>query len=123
MAGNVKKLGDSLPFTMLDDQKTVMHIAPQDSSGNPTSLPAGAVPTYAITGDPSVTLDTTTDPTGLSAGVIGVKKAAGTATVTASFSNADGTVATGSLVVTTTVDPLELDVASFAVTADPAVAQ
>lgn len=120
----VKKLGDSIPFTMLDDQKTTMHISPVDSDGNPTSLPSGsAAPTYAVTGDPIVTLDTTTDPTGLSAGIIGVKKAAGTATVTASFTNADGTVATGSAVVTTTVDPAELDVTSFAVTVDPATAQ
>jgi polyisoprenoid-binding protein YceI len=119
----VKKLGDSVAFTMLDDQKTVMHISPVDSDGNPTSLPSGSTPPTYAASDATVTLDPTIDPTGLSCAIIGVKKTAGTPTVTASFTNADGTVATGSLALTITLDPAELDVTSFAVTADPAVAQ
>jgi hypothetical protein len=123
MAGKVAALAVGA-VTMLDDQKTVMHINPKDSDGNPTSLPTGsAPPTYAVDNAALVTLDTTTDPTGLSAGVVGVKKQAGVATITDSFTNADGTVATGTGTVTTTVDPKELDVSGFDVSFDTPVAQ
>ena len=119
----VKSLGAAISVTMLDDQKALMHIQPLDANGNPTSLPTdSAVPTYAAS-DATVTLDPTVDPTGLSCEVIGVKKTAGTPTVTASFTNLDGTVATGSVAFTITLDPKELDVASLGVTVDTPVAQ
>lgn len=117
---NVKSLGVTVTQTMLDDQKTVMHITPQ-----PVALdPSQPVPTYAVSGDATVTIDPTIDPTGLSCAVIGVKgTVTGNPTVTASYTNKDGSVATGAAVFTITQDPAELDVSSFDVTVDTPVAQ
>lgn len=117
----VKSLGNAIAVTMLDDQKTTMHITPLDAAGNPTSLPTGAaVPTYASS-DATVTLSPAAD--GLSCGIAGVKGTAGTPTVTASFTNLDNTVATGSAAFTITIDPLELDISSLQVSVDTPVAQ
>ena len=119
----VHSLGATIAATMLDDQKALMHIQPLDVNGNPMALnPAQPVPTYASS-DATVTLDPTVDPTGLSCEVLGVKGTAGTPTVTASYTNADGSVATGACNFTITIDPAELDVASMGVTVDPPVAQ
>ena len=124
----VHKLAAVVTQSMLDDQKTIVHWSAQDSTGAATSFPTGAVISNAITPpDPSATLDTTTDPTGMNVGVIGVKKSAGgtggTPHVVGTFTNADGSVATGEVDFTITIDPLELDVASLGATVDPPVAQ
>lgn len=122
---NVAKLS-SASISMLDDQKTVMHVSPLDSDGNPTSLPSGGQIAYSVDNSAIVTLDTASDPSTLSVGVIGVKKAAGlpaAAVVTATFTNADGTTATGTGTFNLTTDPAELDVTSLDVTIDPATAQ
>lgn len=109
--------------TMLDDQKALMHIQPLDDTGAPIALPPGQpVPVYT-TSDPSVTLDPSQDPTGLSCWVLGVHGTAGTPTVTATYTNADGSVATGTAPFTITVDPKELDVADLGVTVDSPVSQ
>lgn len=119
----VHSLGATIAVTMLDDQKTVMHISPLDSSGAVIALnPAQPVPTYAVS-DATATIDPTIDPTGLSCGVAGVHGTAGTPSVTATYTNADGSVATGVASFTITVDPAELDVADLAVTVDTPVAQ
>jgi hypothetical protein len=122
---NVNSLGATVTQTMLDDQKTVMHITPLHADNTPGVLnPAQPVPTYAVSGDATVTIDPTIDPTGMSCAVIGVKgTVSGNPTVTASYTNADGTVATGAVVFTITQDPAELDVTSFDVTVDTPVAQ
>jgi hypothetical protein len=44
-------------------------------------------------------------------------------TVTVSMTNADGTVATGSIVITTSIDPAEQDVGSFGPTLDSVTKQ
>jgi hypothetical protein len=116
----VKSFGTAATQTMLDDQHALMHAAPLDSTGAPTSLPTGGVPTYASS-DATVTLVPAAD--GLSCDVRGVKGTIGTPTVTVSFTNADGTIATGTAAFTITKDPAELDVGSFAVTVDPPTAQ
>ena len=122
---NVHSLGATVTQTMLDDQKTVMHISPIHADNTAAVLdPAQPVPVYTVSGDATVTLDPSIDPTGLSCAVIGVKgTTAGNPTVTASYTNADGTVATGAAVFTITQDPGELDVTSFDVTVDTPVAQ
>jgi polyisoprenoid-binding protein YceI len=119
----VKSLGAAIAVTMLDDQKALMHVMPLDASGNPTSLPTGSKPPVYTASDATVTLDPTVDATGLSCEVIGVKTKAGTPTVTATFTNLDGTTAVGSAAFTITIDPLELDVSSLGVTVDTPVAQ
>lgn len=122
MAGKIKTLGDAATQAMLDDQKDTMSIAPVNSQGQPTALPSGSTPpTYAAAPGTAVTLTPAAD--GLSCVVTGVKGQSGTEVVTASFTNADGTVATGTATYTITVDPTELDVASFTVTTDTPVAQ
>lgn len=118
-----KKFADSVPVSMLDDQKALMHAQPLDASGNIVALPAGAIPSYSVDNTALLTLDPSVDPTGLSCEVLGIKGAAGTATVTVSLTNADGTVATGSAVFTTTLDPAELDVASMGISVDAPVHQ
>lgn len=124
MAG-IAKLGTTATQPMLDDQKTVVHVAPLDANGNPSAFPTGSKPTvYTVDNTALVTLDPTIDATGASCAVIGVKKSAGgTATVTATFTNADGTTAVGTAVFTISIDPAELDVASLAVTVDSPTAQ
>lgn len=122
--GAVKSLGNSVTQAMLDDQKDTMSIQPINSAGNPTSLPTGsAPPTYAAVPGTAVTLTPAAD--GLSCVVTGVKGTVGPATeiVTASFKNADGSVATGQATYTITQDPAELDVTSFNVTTSTPVAQ
>lgn len=121
----VHSLGATINTTMMDDQKTVMHIQPKDAAGNAIALnPAQPVPTYAVSGDATVTIDPSIDPTGLSCAVIGVKgTVTGNPTVTATYMNADGSSATGVAVFTITQDPNELAVADFDVTVDTPVAQ
>lgn len=112
------------PQTMLDDQMALMHVTPQDSNGNPTSLPTGAaVPTYSAAPGTAVTLDPSVDATGLSCNVKGIKGQAGVEVVTVSFTNPDGTIATGTAQFTQSIDPAALDIAGFGVTVDTPVAQ
>lgn len=122
MAGKITSLGNSVTQAMLDDQTDTMSIAPVNSQGAPTALPTGSTPpTYTSAPGTAVTLAPAAD--GLSCVVSGVKGQAGTEVVTASFTNADGTVATGTATYTMTVDPTELDVAGFNVTTSTPVAQ
>ena len=119
----VKSLGNAVTQAMLDDQKDTMSIQPINSAGQPTALPTGSTPpTYSASPGTAVTLTPAAD--GLSCVVTGVKgTVSATEVVTASFKNADGSVATGQATYTITQDPAELDVASFAVTTDTPVAQ
>ena len=124
----ITKLGTSVTVPMLDDQKALMHVAPLDAEGNPSAFPTGsAPPVYTVDNGALVTLDPTVDPTGLSCEVIGVKElggaSSGVATVTATFTNADGTTAVGTAVFNMTVDPAELDVTSLDVAVDTPVSQ
>jgi hypothetical protein len=121
--GTVKSLGNAVTQAMLDDQESTMSIQPINSAGNPTALPTGSTPpTYAAVPGTAVTLTPAAD--GLSCLVVGVKgTVSATEVVTASFTNADGTVATGQATFTITQDPAELDVASFNVTTSTPVAQ
>jgi hypothetical protein len=114
---NVKSFGNAITLTMLDDQMVTLTAAPVDDNGNPIALPTGGVPTWATSPGTAGTVSAAADPTGLTAVFSGIKGQAGTETVTVSFTNSDGTVATGSAGITTTIDPLELDVNSFTVTA------
>lgn len=109
--------------TMLDDQKALMHVTPLDKDGKPTSLPTGSVPPVYTSSDATVTLDPSVDPTGLSCMVLGVKGTPGNPTVTATFTNLDGSTASGSANFTVTIDPAELDVASLGVTVDTPIAE
>lgn len=123
--GTIAKLGNAT-VSMLDDQKVVLHSQPQDANGNPTALPTGGQISYAIDGAGLATIDPTQDPTTLSVVVVGVKKAAGlpgSTVVTATFKNADGTVATGTGTVNLTQDPNELDVNSLGMSFDAPTAQ
>ena len=120
----IRSLGAAVEQAMLDDQKATMTITPLDANGQNSAIPTGAaVPTYAASPGTAVTLDPTVDPTGLSCLVKGVKGLAGDEVVTASFTNADGTVATGTATFHQTIDPAELDVASLGVSVSTPVAQ
>jgi hypothetical protein len=106
---------------MLDDGPGVIIAgAPLAADGTPAVLVAGEVPTFSVDNTALGTLDPSIDPTGLSCKFVGIKGMAGVATVTMSLTNADGTVATGSAVITITLDPAEVDVASFAMSVTPA---
>ena len=121
--GKVAKLASApVAFTMLDDQKTVMHVTPLDVDGNPTSLPTGSAPPVYTADDPSsITLNPAPD--GLSCQLNGVKGKAGTPHITATFTNLDGSTATGEADATITLDPAELDVTSLGVSVDAPTAQ
>lgn len=123
MGSAVKSLAAAaVTVTMLDDQKALMHVQPLDANGQPTSLPTGSKPpVYTV--DANATLDPTVDATGLSCEVLGIKGMAGAANVTATFTNLDGTTATGAAAFTISIDPKELDVSSLGVTVDTPVAQ
>jgi hypothetical protein len=123
MAGKVGSLAAAaVTVTMLDDQKALMHVQPLDTNGNPTSLPTGSKPpVYTV--DANATLDPSVDLTGLSCEVLGIKGTAGVANVTATFTNLDGTTATGSAQFTVSIDPKELDVGSLGVTVDTPISQ
>jgi hypothetical protein len=128
MAGKVGSFKATVAQTMLDDQKALCHFQPLDSTGAPTSLPTGGALTFALSDATATLAPAPADPTTgvvdpLATFVVGVKKTAGTPTLTATFTNTDGTVATGGVSFTITVDPLELDVSSLGVTVDPPVAQ
>jgi hypothetical protein len=117
MPGKVSSLGNAISLTMLDDQMVTLTAAPVDDNGNPISLPSGGVPTWATSPGTAGTVSAAADPTGLTAVFSGIKGQAGAETVTVSFTNTDGTVATGTANITTTIDPLEFDIGSFNVTA------
>ena len=120
----VHSLGATITHSMLDDQKALMHVQPKDANGNNINLdPAQPVPSYASDNTALGTVDASVDPTGLSAMIVGVKGQAGSFNVTATYMNADGSVATGIVNETTTLDPNELKVADLAVTVDAAIAQ
>ena len=112
----ISKLAVAATQQMLDDQMTVMSVQPLEADGvTPGALASGVLPTYSISPGVAATLTSPNpDPTGLSIPVVGVKGKAGVEVITVSYTNpADGTTATGTGTVTTTVDPAELDVASF----------
>jgi len=107
---------------MMDDQKALVHVAPDKP------LPAGGVLSWSSSDatakvDPTVGIDgsPSTDP--LAAVVFGVHGIAGDPSITASFTNADGTVATGVAPFHIVVDPAELDVTDLSVTVDTPVKQ
>jgi hypothetical protein len=81
------------------------------------------IPAYAADVATFGTLDPTVDPTGATCGWTSVKGQAGVTTVTISGTNADGTTATGDIVITTSIDPAEQDVASFGPTLDSVTKQ
>lgn len=113
---------------MMDDQKTVIHWLPQEADGTPGAIPPGATaPVTAIAPGTALQLDPafTPDPTGLNVGVQGLKGKgqSGTEKVTVSFTNADGSVATGEVDFPMTTDPAELDVAGFGAIVDTPVSQ
>ncbi len=100
--------------TLMDDEKGVIQANPLQADGvTPATVPAGNVPAYAADSTTFGTLDSTVDPTGLTCGWTSVKGQAGVTNVVISMTNADGTPATGTMVITTTLDPAEADVASF----------
>jgi hypothetical protein len=110
--------------TLLDDNNALIHANPLQADGvTPATVPAGIVPTYVADVATFGTLDPTVDATGLTCGWKGIKGQAGVTTVTVSMTNADGTVATGSIVITTSIDPAEQDVGSFGPTLDSVTKQ
>ncbi len=121
----VAKLGVAAPQPMLDDQKTTMHVAPLAADGSASAFPTGSTsatnPAYVADDPSSVTLTPAAD--GLSCACVGVKGKAGTPTITATYTNPDGSKASGSGQLTITIDPAELDVSSLGVSFDPPVAQ
>ena len=119
----VASFGVAANQPMLDDQQAVATAQPLDASGNDISLPAGAVPTWSISPGTAATLGTP-DPTGLTVPVIGVLHGTpGSETVTVSYTNSDGSIATGSIVYIMTDDPVEGDVGAFGVSSSTPVAQ
>jgi hypothetical protein len=123
MAG-VKHLGMTAGITpMMDDQKALVHVAPDKP------LPAGGVLSWvssdpsSATVDPTVGIDGTPSTDPLAAVVFGVHGVAGDPSITASFTNADGTVASGVAPFHIVIDPAELDVSDLAVTVDTPVKQ
>ena len=109
--------------TLMDDDKGLIHANPLEADGT-TPAPLGTmVPTYAADVATFGVLDPTVDPTGATCGWTSVKGQAGVTTVTVSGTNADGTAATGSIVITTTIDPAEQDVVSFGPTLDSVTKQ
>jgi hypothetical protein len=114
----------SVAASMLDTQKALMHALPLQADGvTPAALPAGGVPSWTLDATTFATIDPTVDPTGLSCEIIGVKGSPGVATATVSFTNADGSVASGTVVMTITKNPAEIDVASFGTVVDAPVNQ
>jgi hypothetical protein len=117
MAAKVHSLGMTAPITPMlpTSPGTVMHVVPHAADGS--VMTTTLVPVYDAAGDPSVVLDPSIDPTGMSCGVkpTGVN---GDPVVTATLTNADGTVATGKA-------PFHIaptaptDVADLSVTVDP----
>jgi hypothetical protein len=124
MPSNVKSLGTPGAVTMLDDQSSAMVLAPLDSAGAATALnPSQPVPGYTVTPGTAIALvSPNPDATGLTQAFSGVKGQAGVETITATYTNADGTVVTATGVVTTTIDPAELDVGGFNVSFTPPAA-
>jgi hypothetical protein len=128
MPGKVGSFKATATQTMLDDQKALVHFQPLDSTGAPTSLPTGGALVFALSDATATLVPPPADPTTgivdpLAIYVVGVKKTAGTPTLTGTFTNADGTTATGGVAFTITIDPAELDVSSLGVTVDPPVSQ
>jgi hypothetical protein len=118
---NVIKL-TAASVAMLDDQETTMSVTPVGADGTPTSFPPGTSPTvYSVDNTSLVTLTPSAD--GTSCLVAGVKGQAGTANITATFTNLDSTVATGTGTITQTIDPAELDISSLNTSFTPPVAQ
>lgn len=119
------------PFNMQDDQKTAVHLAPENSQGQPTALATGTAVAWSLTDSTTpppatlATIDNSADPSGLNPVVVGAKGFPGNVTITGTYSNADGTAATPVVIgpFAITVDPAELDVSQFNVTVDPPVAQ
>jgi hypothetical protein len=123
MAGNVKSLGTPFSQSMLDDQQAVMTASPLEADGTPGAFATGVLPVWTVSPGTALTLDTTTDPTEVTAIAKGIHGQAGTETVTVTYTNPDGTVATGGGTFTMTVDPAELDVSSINVTVGTPTAQ
>lgn len=122
----ISKLAVAGTQPMLDDQMTVMTVTPLESDGEtPGALASGVLPTYTISPGTAATLASPNpDPTGLTIPVVGVKGKAGAEVITVSYTNpSDGTTATGTGTVVVTVDPAELDVASFSTAFSTPVAQ
>jgi hypothetical protein len=111
--------------TLMDDDKGIIHANPMQADGvTPAVMPAGMVPVYTADSATFGKLDdASVDPTGASCGWTSIKGQAGVTTVTISATNADGTPATGTLVVTTSLDASEADVASFGPTMDSVTKQ
>jgi hypothetical protein len=122
----VKSFAAAAPISqpMLDDQMALVHWLPLEADGTPGAIPSGvAAPVTTVAPGTAVTLDGSADPSGLSVNVKGIKGQAGTEVVTVTYTNADGSVATGSVTFEQTLDPAELDVAGFSATIDTPVAQ
>jgi hypothetical protein len=109
--------------TLLDDDKGVIHANPLMADGVTPAALGTMIPAYAADVSTFGTLDPTVDPTGATCGWTSVKGQAGVTTVTISGTNADGTTATGDIVITTSLDPAEADVASFGPTLDSVTKQ
>lgn len=105
-------MATSVEQAMLDTQKALVHATPIGT------LPPGAVPTWSADNS-VVTLDSSVDPSGLSVMVLGVHGSAGDAIVTVSYTNPDGSVATGSATFHMSLDPAESDVTGFDIVIDP----
>ncbi len=112
---------DSINATMVDDGPGVIIAgAPVDAAGDAVILPAGQIPSFAVDNPALGTLDPSIDPTGLSCKFVGVKGQAGVATVTMSSTNTDGSVVSGTAVITITLDPNELEATEFKMSVTPA---
>ena len=125
----IHTLGMAAALTaMLDDQKTTVHVSPLEA-GKPVPLPAGMTVTWVSSDTTLATVDPSVDITGapstdpLAAVVFGVHGATGDPIITASVTNPDSTVASGTAPFHITVDPAELDITDLAVTVDVPVKQ
>lgn len=120
---NVASLGAAFSQSMLDDQQAVMTAAPLEADGSPGAFASGVLPVWTVSPGTALTLDTTTDPSEVTAIAKGIHGQAGTETVTVTYTNPDGAVATGGGSFTMTIDPAELDVSSINVTVGTPTAQ
>lgn len=124
MDSNVHSLKAVVAPPMMDDQAALVHWSPVKADGTAGTFPNGATLTYASDNTANGTAvpntgqvqGTTADP--FSVYGVGVRGVAGSFNVTASYSNPDGSVATGSASFTTTLDPAELNAASLNATVD-----